>query len=85
MHLRCGVELLDGVGELIGAGDALDDNVLLFDAGFGERLLGAGEEGVDDGGVPPGVDDADAEVGACRGLVGGLHWVTIGFEWIMGA
>jgi len=44
----------------------LDYNVLVFDAGGGEGLLGAVEERGDDGCVPACVDDADAEAGACR-------------------
>lgn len=44
----------------------MDDNVLFFDARGFEGLEGAAEEGVDDLGVPAGVDDADAEVGAWR-------------------
>ena len=56
--------LLHGVGEFVGAGDGLDDYVLVFDAGGVEGLFGAGEEGVDDFGVPAGVDYADAEGGA---------------------
>lgn len=56
-----------GVGELVAAGYALDDDVFVFDTGGCEGFLCAGEEGVDDGGVPAGVDDADAEAGAWVG------------------
>lgn len=55
---------LDGHGELPGAGDRLDDNVGLGDAARKQRLLGALQERVDDGSVPAGVDDANAEAGA---------------------
>lgn len=70
LHLRGGVELLDGVGEFVGARDALNDDVLVLDAGLGEGLLRAVEECVDHGGVPAGVDDANAEAGACGASVG---------------
>ena len=59
--MRCRVELLDGVGEFVGAGDALDYNVFVFDAGLGERFFCALEERVDDCCVPAVVDDADAK------------------------
>jgi hypothetical protein len=36
-----------------------------------EGAAGAGDEGADDGGVPAGVEDADAEGGACGSALGG--------------
>ena len=59
-----------GVWKFIAARHGLYDDVLFFDARGFEGLEGALEEGVDEFGVPAGVDDATAEVGACAG--GGL-------------
>lgn len=53
--------------ELVAAGDGLDDNVLVPDALLPEGRASAGEEGVDDGVVPAGVHDGDAEAGAVVG------------------
>lgn len=63
-------EPLGGNGKLPGARAGLHDNVGLLDAALEELGLCAGDEGVDDGGVPAGVDDADAEAGAVV-LLGG--------------
>ena len=62
LRLRRGVHPLYGIGELIGARDGLDDNVLVLDAGGFEGFTGAREEGLDDFRVPPPVDDSNAEV-----------------------
>ena len=64
MLLRGDVHALDGVGEFVGAGDGLDDDVLVFDAGFFKFGHAAVDEGGDDLFVPARVDDADAECGA---------------------
>jgi hypothetical protein len=55
---------LDGNGKLPCARARLDDNVGLLYTRFQKLGLCAGDEGLDDGGVPAGVDDADAQVGA---------------------
>lgn len=62
--------LLRCVGEFVGAGHGLEDYVFVLDTGGCEGFLGAGDEGVDDFGVPAGVDYADAEVGAWEVLDG---------------
>ena len=62
--LGCGVDALDSEGELIAAGDRLGDDILLSDARGEEGFAGAGDERVDYGGVPAGVNDGDAEGGA---------------------
>lgn len=62
LRLRRGVHPLDGIGELIGAGDGLDDNVLVLDAGGFEGFAGTREERLDDFRVPSAVDDSNAEV-----------------------
>ncbi|OSS55100.1 hypothetical protein B5807_01715 [Epicoccum nigrum] len=70
------VELLDGVGELVAAGDALDNDVLLLHASLSEALLCAVEERRDHLGVPACVHDADAEVGAWAMSVGTWSMVS---------
>lgn len=55
---------LDGDGELPRAWAGLDDNVGLLDAAGQQLLLGTGDEGLDDGLVPAGVDDGNAQAGA---------------------
>lgn len=60
--------------ELPRAGDGLDHDVALVDAACEQLRPGALQEGVDDLGVPAGVDDADAQAGAVVLLGGGtLH------------
>ncbi len=61
---------LRGNGKLPGPGTRLHDNVGLLDAALEKLGLGAGDERLDDGGVPAGVDDADAQAGAVV-LLGG--------------
>lgn len=56
--------LLAGVGEFVGAGDGLDDDVFVLDAGGFEGFFCAVEESADDLRVPAGVQDADSEGGA---------------------
>jgi len=61
---------LSGKGEFVAAGDGLEDDVGAGNAGGGYGGDGAGEEGLHDGGVPAGVEDADAEGGClfcCEG------------------
>lgn len=55
--------LLDGVWELVAAGHALDDYVLVLDARGFEGFLCAGKERVNYLGVPARVHDADSEAG----------------------
>lgn len=62
---------LDSNGELPGAGARLNNNVGLLDTAGEELLLCTGDEGLDDGRVPAGVDDGDAQVGAIVVLRGG--------------
>lgn len=63
--------LFAGKGQLVAACDGLDDNVLVLDALQPELCECAGEEGVDDGVVPAGMHDGDAEAGAVVGGGGG--------------
>lgn len=56
----CGLPL-NSEGELPGSRDGLDDDVGLLDAAAEELLHGTLDEGLDDGRVPAGVDDADAQ------------------------
>lgn len=80
---------LDGNGQLPRARDRLDDNVALLDAAAQQLVLGALEQRLDDGRVPAGVDDADAQGAAVvllrgRAFEGGSHcvvwwgWVAVG-------
>lgn len=46
------------------------DYILLFYAGGEESFAGAADKGGDYGGVPTGMDDSDAERGACGGRDG---------------
>lgn len=62
---------LDGNGELPRTGARLDNNVGLLDAAGEELFLCASDEGLDDGRVPAGVDDGDAQVRAIVVLRGG--------------
>ena len=47
--------------QLVASWYALYHNILLLDSSVGQCLLRAAEEGIDDLGIPPGVDDADTE------------------------
>lgn len=75
---------LDGDGELPRAWARLDDNVGLLDTAGQQLLLGAGDEGLDDGLVPAGVDDGDAQ-GRALVVLGGRslerHDWAVGFCW----
>ena len=62
---------LDGDGKLPGTRAGLDDNVGVLDAGLDELGLGTGHEGLNDGLVPAGVDNGDAQAGAVVLLRGG--------------
>lgn len=55
---------LDADWKLPGPWNRLDHDVALLDAAREQLRLGALQEGVDDLGVPAGVDDADAQAGA---------------------
>ncbi len=57
-------EPLDGEGELVASRHALRDDVLIFHSGRCEALPDAGDERVDDAGVPPRVHYGDAQRGA---------------------
>lgn len=59
--------LLNGKWQLVAAGNVLNDNVMLLDPRCEEGFAGAIDEGGNDGGVPSGVDDGDAEI---RALIG---------------
>lgn len=63
-EVRNGGLPLDANWQLPGPRDRLDDDVALLDAAGKQLRLGALQEGVDDLGVPAGVDDADAQAGA---------------------
>lgn len=72
---------LDGNGQLPRAGDRLDDNVALLDAAAQQLVLCSLEQRLDDGRVPAGVDDADAQGAAVvllrgRAFEGGSHCVV---------
>ena len=65
----CGVvdgeyEPLDGKGELVAARHALRNDVFILDPAGCEGLSDARDERIDDAGVPPRVDDGDAQGGA---------------------
>jgi hypothetical protein len=53
--------LLDSIRQLIASRHALHDYVLVLDTGFLQLLLCTFEQRIDNFGVPPRVDDADAE------------------------
>lgn len=55
---------LDSDGQLPGARAGLDNNVRLLDTSGQQLGLGSGHERLDDGRVPTGVDDANAQAGA---------------------
>lgn len=55
---------LDGEGELVAARHALRDDVLISYPCGCEGLLGAGDERINDGGVPPRVNYGDTQRGA---------------------
>lgn len=55
--------LLNSIRQLIAPRHALDRDVLVLDARGTQRLLGAGEQRVNDLGVPSRVHDADAQSG----------------------
>lgn len=76
---------MNGNGKLPGTGARLNDNVGLLDAALEKLGLGAGDERLDDGRVPAGVDDADAQAGAVvllgsRTLERRRHGVPV--EWL---
>lgn len=51
----------DGNGQLPRARDRLNHDVLLLDTACQQLVLAALEQGLDDGGIPAGVDDTDAQ------------------------
>lgn len=59
-----GYSPLDADWQLPGPRDRLDDDVALLYATCEQLRLGALKQRVDDLGVPPGVDDANAQAGA---------------------
>lgn len=61
---------LHSEGELPGSRDRLNDDVGLLDTAAEQLLLGALNEGLDDGRVPAGVDNTNAQ-GAAVVLLGG--------------
>lgn len=63
---------MDRKRQLVASRYVLNDNVLLLDARGQEGLADAGYEGGDDGGIPPRVDDGNAEVGALNFCKWGL-------------
>lgn len=66
---------LDGNWELPRARDRLHHDVGLVDAALEQLRLGARQQGLDDGVVPPRVDDADAQRAAVVDLRGGAFVV----------
>lgn len=56
--------LLRRAGQLPAPRDTFYDDVLFLDTIGKEAVLAAGDEGGNDGGVPAGVEDGDAEIGA---------------------
>ena len=86
MLLRSKIHSLRGVGQFVGSGHGLHDDVLFFYAEGFERFDAPVEEGGDDGCVPAGVDYADAEVGTCCSHLEGYHlylfvWCGLRCEW----
>lgn len=59
--------LLHGIWQLVAARNVLNDNVMLLDPRCEEGSAGPVDEGGNDGSVPSGVDDGDAEI---RALIG---------------
>lgn len=53
--------LLHRIWQLIAPRHTLYHDVLVLHTGLGERLLGSGKESIDEGRIPAGVDDSDAE------------------------
>lgn len=68
LNLGRGVDFLHGIWQLVAARNVLNDNVMLLDPRCEEGSAGPVDEGGNDGSVPSGVDDGDAEIRAIMRL-----------------
>ena len=57
---------MDGKWQLVTSGNVLNNNIRLLHPCCEEGFVGSVDEGGNDGGVPSGVDDGDAEMRAWK-------------------